>query len=142
MNMLTSGVASMTHGIVQWFTSHDIHGVDDLHTTQSLDKSSLRGGFTHDGFVPGDHSQAEIEKFHEIDKLEKLGERLAMRYKMVFPWRIDSVAVFDEAKARAFSKRNKQSEEDLRQLGRLHRLRRQGVEESRRTFHAEWAPVV
>ncbi len=61
-----------------------------------------------------------------------------MRYKMVFPWRIDSVAVFDEAKARAFSKRNKQSEEDLRQLGRLHRLRRQGVEESRRIFHAEW----
>lgn len=58
-----------------------------------------------------------------MEELEKLEEQLAARYKMVFPWRVDSVAVFNEAKARAFSERNKQSEHELRQMGKLHRLR-------------------
>ncbi|KAK0227326.1 hypothetical protein EDD85DRAFT_940198 [Armillaria nabsnona] len=89
------------------------------------------------GFVPG---KAEMER--EIKRLEKRERRLTARYKMVFPWKIDSVAVFNEAKARAFSKRNKQSEEDLRKLSKLHSLRCRGVEESRRVFHAERALVV
>ena len=69
-----------------------------------------------------------MEEFHELEKLEK---KLATRYKMVFPWGIDSVAVFNEAKARAFSKRNAQTEKDLRQMGKLYKLRRQGVMKSK-----------
>ncbi|PBK88420.1 hypothetical protein ARMGADRAFT_1168117 [Armillaria gallica] len=119
MNTLTSGVASMTYGIVHWFASHDVSDIDDMHIAYSEDESSSRG-FTHGGFVPVD--KAEMD---EIKQLEKLEKQLAARYKMVFPWRIDSVAVFDEAKARAFSEKNAQSEQELRQMGRLRRLRRQ-----------------
>ncbi|SJL12659.1 uncharacterized protein ARMOST_16089 [Armillaria ostoyae] len=117
MSTLTSGVASITYGIVEWFASHDVNNIDDLHITHSLDKGSSQGGFTHGGYVPSVYSKAEM---YELEKLE---EQLAARYEMVFPWKIDSVAVFNEAKARAFSERSTQSEQELRQMGELHRLR-------------------
>ncbi|KAK0227347.1 hypothetical protein EDD85DRAFT_957962 [Armillaria nabsnona] len=129
----------MTHGIVHWFASHDVGDIDDMHIAHSLDQSSSRG-FTHGGFAPVD--KAEMEEFHEIKKLEKLEEQLAVRYKMVFPWRIDPVAVFDEAKARAFSERNTQSEQELRQMGRLRRLRRQCVMKSKMISTGERVSVV
>ncbi len=78
-----------------------------------------------------------MEEFQEIKTLEKLEEQLAVRYKMVFPWRIDPVAVFDEAKARAFSERNTQSEQELRQMGKLRRLRRQYVMKAKTISTAE-----
>ncbi|KAK0217295.1 hypothetical protein IW262DRAFT_1299238 [Armillaria fumosa] len=119
MSTLTSGVASTTHRIVQWFASYDVDDADDLHTIHSLDESSSRGGFTYGGEVP----MVNRETSPELEELEKLEEQLAVRYEMVFPGTIDSVAVFDEAKARAFSERNTQSERELRQMGALHRLR-------------------
>ncbi len=57
-----------------------------------------------------------------MEELEKLETQLAAQYKMVFLWRLDSVAVFNNTKARAFSKRNTQSEHKLHQLRELHRL--------------------
>ncbi|KAK0186886.1 hypothetical protein F5146DRAFT_1004944 [Armillaria mellea] len=121
MNTLTSGVASMRHGVMQWFYSYDVNGF-----ARSLDKSSSPGGFTHGSFVPDE--KAEMEEFHKLEKLEK---KLAIRYKMVSPWMIDSVAVFNEAKARAFSNRNAQTEKDLRQMGKLYKLRRRGIMKSK-----------
>ncbi|PBK65103.1 hypothetical protein ARMSODRAFT_978522 [Armillaria solidipes] len=123
MNTLTSGVASIIYGIVEWFASHDVDGIDDLHITHSLDKGSSQGGFTYGGYVLSIYSEAQMEEFHKIDTLEKLEEQLAAWYEMVFPWKIDSVAVFNEAKARAFSERSSQSEQELRQMDELHRLR-------------------
>ncbi|KAK0227322.1 hypothetical protein EDD85DRAFT_957937 [Armillaria nabsnona] len=108
-----SGVASMTHRIEQWFASYDVDDTDDLHITHSLDKSSSRGGFTYGGSVPSSvHSKTEMEE------LERLEEQLAARCKIIFQWRLDSVAVFNEAKARAFSEGNTQSEHELRQMGK------------------------
>ncbi|KAK0443282.1 hypothetical protein EV421DRAFT_1948084 [Armillaria borealis] len=113
MSMLASGVASVTHGIVQSFASHDI---DDFHITHSLVEILSRESVA---VLPG---KAKIE--NKIDELEELEAELASRYNMAHAWGIDSVEVFNEAKARAFSERTPQSERELRQMSELHRLRR------------------
>ncbi|KAK0227364.1 hypothetical protein EDD85DRAFT_1026937 [Armillaria nabsnona] len=97
MSTLTSGVTSVIHGIAQWFTSQDI---DDFHITHALPKVLSRRSFIKGGFDPG-KDQTE----NELDELERLERQLAARYNMAHAWGIDSVEVFGEVKARAFSER-------------------------------------
>ncbi|KAK0227321.1 hypothetical protein EDD85DRAFT_794597 [Armillaria nabsnona] len=102
ISVLTSGVASVTQGIVQSFASHDI---DDFPITHSLDKILSRKS--------GD---CVLGKAKMENKLVKLEAELASRYNMAHAWGIDSVEVFNEAKARAFSERTPESERELRQM--------------------------
>ncbi|PBK65082.1 hypothetical protein ARMSODRAFT_978508 [Armillaria solidipes] len=108
MSTLTSGVASVTHRIAQWFTSQDI---DDSQITHSLPKVLSQRSFITGGFDP-----SKDQTDNELDELERLERRLAARYNMAHAWGIDSVEVFGEAKARAFSERTPQLEQELRQM--------------------------
>ncbi|PBK65079.1 hypothetical protein ARMSODRAFT_978505 [Armillaria solidipes] len=117
MSMLTSGVASVTHGITESFASHDI---DDSYITYSSVEILSRKS------VPFVLGKANME--NKIDELEELEAELASRYNIAHAWGIDSVEVFNEAKARAFSERTPQSGWELRQMSELYRLRRREIE--------------
>ncbi len=71
--------------------------------------------------------QGKDQTENELDELERLERQLAARYNMAHAWGIDSVEVFGEAKARAFSERTPQSEQELRRMSELYTLRRQRV---------------
>ncbi len=68
---------------------------------------------------------------NEINELERPEKVLATRYKMAHAWGIDSVEVFNEVKARAFSEKRKQAKEELIQMSKLYDLRRQCVSSHR-----------
>ncbi len=55
-----------------------------------------------------------MEEFHKLQRLER---QLAARYNLM-----DPVDVFEEARARACTKRTPQSEQDLRQMSKLRML--------------------
>ncbi|PBK88397.1 hypothetical protein ARMGADRAFT_1168098 [Armillaria gallica] len=124
MSVLTSGVASIADGIEQSFASYDI---DDSHITHSLDKTLSRKS---EDYV---QNKAKME-----NKLEELEAELASRYNMAHAWGIDSVEVFNEAKARAFSERTPESEWELGQMSKLYSLRRQCVASRRDRIVSNW----